>query len=307
VSPWSGASWTTRSWCRLSSDTFRCGAAARGRNDSLLGTAAPAQQWLLVENPGPWPRRAFEDSPVDPVAGRRIVTRARAAATRPLFIRRPGRRPVDTGTGHWAVVDAIAGTIGRHSGSLAQVAESAWTSSEPLADPLYLVCTHGRHDVCCAIAGRPVASAFADLRPTSTWECSHLGGDRFAGNVVVLPWGLTYGFVDADDVSDIVTATDRGEVFLPLLRGRSTEGPAVQAARITAMRELGVTAIDALTFESAENPEPGDWVVRFRRGATTVRVEVQQVRVSDQRATCAHSEPVSMRELRGGAVTVIDP
>ncbi len=288
----------------MSSDTFRCGAAARGRDDSLLGTAAPAQQWLLVENPGPWPRRAFEDSPVDPVAGRRIVARARAARTRPLFIRRPGRRPSDEGTSRWAVVDAAAGTVGRHDGDLARVAAAEWTASEPLAEPLYLVCTHGRHDMCCAIAGRPVASALADLRPLSTWECSHLGGDRFAGNVVVLPWGLTYGFVDADDVSDIVSATDRGDVFLPLLRGRSTEGPAVQAARITAMRSLDLTAIDALTFTSAENPEPGDWMVRFRLGATTVRVAVQQVRVPDQRATCAHSEPVAMREFRGGAVTV---
>jgi len=25
--------------------------------------------------------------------------------------------------------------------------------------PLYLVCTHGTHDVCCAVRGRPVAAA----------------------------------------------------------------------------------------------------------------------------------------------------
>jgi hypothetical protein len=51
-------------------------------------------------------------------------------------------------------------------------------------EPIYLVCTHGRHDACCAVRGRPVAAALAAAYPERTWECSHIGGDRFAANVV---------------------------------------------------------------------------------------------------------------------------
>ena len=47
-------------------------------------------------------------------------------------------------------------------------------------EPMLLVCTHGVHDTCCAVRGRPVAAALARRWPEATWECSHVGGDRFA-------------------------------------------------------------------------------------------------------------------------------
>jgi hypothetical protein len=37
---------------------------------------------------------------------------------------------------------------------------------QPYDGPLYLVCTHGRHDRCCALRGRPVAKALAAFKPT---------------------------------------------------------------------------------------------------------------------------------------------
>ncbi|MFN8124902.1 MAG: sucrase ferredoxin [Candidatus Nanopelagicales bacterium] len=295
-------------------DDFRCGVMARARGDALPGTAAPARHWLLVQDLGPWPRRAFVDHPGDPVAGREIVARARESRTRPLFIRRPGRRDPRDPADRWAYVDSIAGAaLWGHYRSLAEVAAGPWQAAAPLSEPLYLVCTHGRHDQCCAIAGRPVAGEFARLRPASTWECSHLGGDRFAGNVVVLPWGLTYGFVDADDVASIVAATERGEVYLPLLRGRSTDGPVVQAARIGVQRDLGLAGIDALTLTEVHATEPGRWRVSFSAGADAGdsaeaagawSVAVEQVRIADARATCAHDEPGPMRELQCGEVSV---
>ena len=58
-----------------------------------------------------------------------------------------------------------------------------------LDGPLFGVCTHGRHDACCAERGRPVAAALTASHPDETWEISHMGGDRFAANMVVLPGG----------------------------------------------------------------------------------------------------------------------
>ena len=64
--------------------------------------------------------------------------------------------------------------------------------------PILLVCTHGVHDTCCALRGRPVAAALAARWPGQVWECSHVGGDRFAPNVVVLPDGFYYGNLDPE-------------------------------------------------------------------------------------------------------------
>src|ERR687896_611014 len=87
--------------------------------------------------------------------------------------------------------------------------------------PLYLVCTHGSKDACCAVRGRPLAAALASIRPAETWECSHIGGDRFAPNLVCLPHSLFYGQVGPSDVAEVVSAYERGELSLPFLRGRS--------------------------------------------------------------------------------------
>ena len=52
----------------------------------------------------------------------------------------------------------------------------------------FVVCTHGKRDRCCAKYGRPL---YDELRREAesgwVWQSTHVGGDRFAGNVVVLP------------------------------------------------------------------------------------------------------------------------
>ena len=74
------------------------------------------------------------------------------------------------------------------------------------------MCAHGRHDQCCAVRGRVVAARLAAAYPEETWECSHLGGDRFAGTMVLLPHGLYYGWVDDGDAVAVVDAYLAGRV-----------------------------------------------------------------------------------------------
>lgn len=254
-----------------------------------------------MADPGPWARRAFEDGP-DPKAGALIVQRARDRGARPLFVRRHGRRPTPR---QFAFVDAADETIGwQDYDTLADVAVADWIATTPLTQPLFLVCTHGRHDRCCAIAGRPVARQFDQLAPDVAWECSHLGGDRFAGNVLVVPTGVTYGFVDALDVPSLVAATELGQVFPPLLRGYSTLSPPAQAARATAQRDSGRTGVDQLKVIRTEALEPGCWRVTMADDDVRAGAVVVQERVPDARATCAHSHPVAMRELRVAELTI---
>ncbi len=173
---------------------FRCATSARGRGDPLAGSAAPARRWLLIEHPGPWNEQAMRSRPLDSAAGQSLAAAASGAGARILLIRRPSRARGDVEK-VWAVVDHAqeATTWGRWGApeDLLEAKEGLAGHIEPRGEqgPLFLVCVHGRRDVCCAVRGRPVARVLAARWPRQTWECSHLGGDRFAANVLVVPDG----------------------------------------------------------------------------------------------------------------------
>ena len=119
-----------------------------------------------------------------------------------------------------------------------------------MPEPVFAVCTHGRHDTCCAERGRPVAAALAAAHPDLTWEVSHIGGDRFAANALVLPHGLYYGRLDEDSVVGMADAHLDGRLSLEHLRGRSGLGTALQYAEDALRRHLDERGIDAVRFVS---------------------------------------------------------
>jgi hypothetical protein len=162
------------------------------RGDSGVATAPPARRWLLIEQPGPWGRNALLESRFDRRVASRLAARARELDMRVQLIRRPGDRLSDSGM-RWAVADTGPGTETvwwSTRTSDAELLQLPWDGSvgTPSQLPTYLICTHGAHDVCCALRGRPLARSLTTAgAPADVWETSHLGGDRFAANVVVLP------------------------------------------------------------------------------------------------------------------------
>ncbi len=222
----------------------RCADAAALRGDPRAGTAVPVTRWLLVEQPGPWGRDALVSSRLDAAVAAEVSRRAGAAGVRVLLVRRHGRAGQRIhGRRHWAVVDSRPGSEAIRWGRFepdAQLLEvplhgpvvpGPHAGPGDPARPVYLACTHGRHDTCCAVRGREVAAALDDLAPGRVWECSHVGGCRFAANVVVLPHGLYYGGVTPATAAALVEATEAGHVVPDLLRGRSSLPPEVQAAQ----------------------------------------------------------------------------
>jgi hypothetical protein len=110
----------------------------------------------------------------------------------------------------------------------------------------YLVCTNGARDPCCAIRGPAVAQALARVLPGQVYECSHLGGHRFAANVLVLPDALCFGRLDARTASALAAELEAGRLPLDNLRGRTTLTSEEQAAEILVRRELGLARLDDL-------------------------------------------------------------
>jgi hypothetical protein len=245
----------------------------------MPGTAAPAAGYFLLEQPGGWGRQALTSSRLDPAVGQALSARAITLGLRALLIRRPGRHAAPTRR-RWALVSSRPGRemswwgeIGADEELLSLPLDGSVGTPSP--DPFFLVCTHGRHDACCAVEGRPVAAALAGVRPGAVWECSHVGGDRFAANVVAMPHGLYYGRVGPEDAAELVAAHDNGEVVPRLLRGRSTSVPAAQAAIAHARAVLGERRLDALTPAGTINLGNGRWQVRLRRSPRHLIATVQ--------------------------------
>ena len=246
---------------------FRCAAESLARGDDLAGTASTVGAYLLIEHAGPWGNDAFRDSRLPAALGPAIKRYAAASGVRPLLVRRSGRGRATEGGAQVMAVSARA----RHGAGpwvetavlpdveavldldLPRLQAGESLGLERVAGPVYAVCTHGRHDACCAERGRPVALALAEAEPDRTWECSHIGGDRFAGNAVVLPHGLYYGRLDPASAVALAATTAEGRLDLDRLRGRSTLPMPVQAAEIHLRRHLGEDRADAVVLR--ERPD----------------------------------------------------
>ena len=236
--------------------SFRCSTAGLERADSIAGSASTVRSFLLIENPGPWGVDAVRDSrlPAPVKAGLRAA--AARANVRPLLIRRYHRRAPRHGFrvyAAWAGLDdswlqtaVLDGPEDLLDLDLEALGAGRSPGLVPTEETLVLVCTHGKHDACCAEKGRPVAAALAEAYPEETWEVSHIGGDRFAGNALVLPYGLYLGRLEPE--SAVAAAADvlGGRLPLDVLRGRSCLPMAVQAAEIALFRHLGETAMAAV-------------------------------------------------------------
>jgi hypothetical protein len=147
-----------------------------------------------------------------------------------------------------------------------------------------------------------VATALSEAQPDATWEISHIGGDRFAGNLLVLPHGLYYGRVDAPAAVALAAGHRAGELDLDHLRGRSSYPMPVQAAEIALRRQLGETRLDTVRLVERSRQE-GQWTAVFLVGADRWEVAVRTERDDDDRhrLTClaAQADAIPQHRLVG--------
>lgn len=295
----------------------RCATAARHRGDPWLGTAAPTSRWLLVEHPVGWAPAALRSAGIPPPLGQRLDRAALAVGGRVLLIRRPGRRHRPTTSPpparRWAVVLGDGSQrwgswqdpadldeplrLFEHPAAASPEAATGGDTAPDVPSPLLLVCTHGRHDTCCAVRGRPLAQALADRWPELVWECTHIGGDRFAANLLVLPDGTVYGGLDPHSGVAVVGRHLAGIVDTVHLRGFSSAQPPVQAALGEVLRRFGPAGpnqVSAGRVDRAANTR-GLVVEVLGRRPVPGRVLVQVDRVDQPPAllTCHATRPTS--------------
>jgi hypothetical protein len=278
----------------------------------LAGTASTIRRWLLVAHDGPWGRDGLLDARLPADVARGLRDLGRRSTARVLLIRRPaGSRGAERGGVDCFAVDTRYGWIGRRTleriHDVAELDPRARRAFEPEAGPVFVVCTHGRRDPCCAERGRPLARALAAAAPAAAWESTHVGGDRFAGNVVAFPHGLTFGRVAAEEAAALAAAYVDGRIApIERFRGRTRDPWDVQAADAALRSRLGLDRIDDLRVRERVE-DAGTSAVTFSTPVGEYRVRLERVPGPPMRLTC-HStreeiamrwSPLEMERLRG--------
>jgi hypothetical protein len=252
-----------------------CSMRSREMGEPIAGTAAAETTvWLVLEHRGSWGAKAVAESNLsDAVKARLSAWEAEIPGARVQLARRQGR--VDGPLRFWVgVSDLGASRLCEHAlGTAEELLQldvpaqvQALRAGEPIvgaatpAQPLVLVCTNGRRDVCCAKLGAPVAQALAQQDGLEVWQTTHLGGHRFAATLLQLPEGICYGRLEPHDAPPLAEAIRSGRLYrLDRLRGRTALSEAAQAAEAIWRERTGRLELDALAR-----------VEQATRGATTV-------------------------------------
>jgi hypothetical protein len=285
-----------------------CAAVSSASDEPLAATASRLDHWILIEYRGGWARDVLGDCLFsDELKAHLRGQLAALERSRLLFVKKPERRAhtgrrVFFGTskpGHERFFELEV----EHQDELigfdfAEALDADGGSATPVEGPLYVVCTHGKRDRCCALEGRPLYDALRHETETGrVWQSTHVGGDRFAGNVVVLPHGLYYGRVGPGDTAHVLDATAAGRIDLDRYRGRSAYSFPVQSAERAVRESEGLVGIGDLTFLVARRQDDDAWQVRFRTPDGAVHEVDVAVVLAEEPAylTCDAAEPKRAR------------
>lgn len=244
---------------------FFCADYSRVAEEQLFGTAKQVDLWILIEYRGRWERNAEAVLP----AGLQASLSAVESAGRQVRIgllkqTRRQNQPL-------LCFVAVSGEDNPRQycfefGDLDELAAIDWARPEPaggkeVAAPLFAFCTHGTHDLCCARYGNAVYQASqSDL----VWQVSHVGGCRFAPNLVCLPHGVVYGRLDEAEARLAIEAHESGRIYPPRYRGRSCYPKAVQAADYYLRTETNLLDLDEFKLLRYERSDEASWRIEWR-------------------------------------------
>ena len=268
---------------------MRCSALADELAEPMVGTVDQRVRWLLVEDRSAWGSHAVRD-----VLGAELEAAANERRVRLLLVRRREGDPAADVVRRAFLADTEAAVMAVRTiedvGELAVLLDVEVADfGAPLADPLLLVCTNGKRDACCALRGRALTTALADDHAERTWECTHLGGHRFAGNFVCLPHGIVYGRVGPAEGPRLADSYLAGRLDPDLLRGRSAWPPPAQVAEQVVRLRLGLDGVDEVRLLEADVKGDGARVVLAALGAE-YRFELRAERGAPRPTSCRADE-----------------
>lgn len=289
-------------------ESFRCSLASRRDAEPMAGTAPQEASYLCLEYAGSWGHQALAESRL-PVAVREGL--ADVPGVKVLLIRRhggysgPGVRvfAARVGDDPWIETTALHRAEEVLDLDLAGLGEGRRPGLTAYDELLWLVCTNGGRDRCCAQIGRPITSAVAARWPHETWETTHLGGHRFAGTMLALPSGVCLGRLDHESAVTACREIEAGRHPRDHSRGRAGLPPAAQVAELAVLGEAPAP-LDRIRVEAVD----GGTVTGTVDGRAWA-VDVAEEPGPDRRQSCGEDRvkptvvrrpgPVSLAPSRG--------
>lgn len=265
-----------------------CAQVSAVAGEPIYGTAVQVDVWICLEYRAPWNAKALQDN-VLPALMKDWLDEAVASLAavglkaRPQFIKRSSRgadaplhlfiaRNDEVGSVVWQF-NALDYDAFLELDVLTLLQDEEAYEAHLRAEPLFLVCTNGKRDRCCASLGMPVYKRFAELAPDQTWQTTHLGGHRFAATLQVFPDALCYGRVSVEDVEEIIAAQQAHRMLVERLRGSTAQPAEVQAADYFLRSAEGLARRTDVQFAGISR-DGGTTTVRFLTGPQAVERSV---------------------------------
>lgn len=280
-------------------------------NEALLGTAPRANVWFALEYYGRWENKAFEQSSIAAEIKDHVNKQLKLIPESRLLLIKQRPRAAGDGIRFFAAVPAadspalyrmeLADYSDLLSLDLVSIAAQNLRYMAALSEePLFLVCTNGHRDQCCALHGAAAYAALSSEFGDLVWESSHHGGHRFAGNLLALPVGLSFGRLRADNAAGVVRSALEGKLDLDHFRGRTAYIEPAQAGEILLRRELGLDALGAVKLTASGPAGDGRWELHFaERGGQTHRVVVERSEGPEQiHVSCGDSKTSPLAHYR---------
>lgn len=247
---------------RLSADL------ARENNEPLYGTIKSASIWFLLEYNGVYTHQAWEDARIpDDVKAKLDNFRD----SRPLLIRQPEQLNAHDRMISFFVIHAAKDIPAIYHLQLESYTDILYLDFDailagdvvkPSDEPLYVICTNGKRDICCAKYGVALYNAMLEKAHHHVWQASHIGGHRFAGTMYCFPHAICYGFLAENDAAEVISSYRDKRLLLNKLRGHAIYNKPIQAAEYFLRRELKNDRLDAVKYLSHEEKD-GRWTVAF--------------------------------------------
>jgi hypothetical protein len=270
-------------------DGLLCSQIASQYGVPLVGKATRGDIWFLIEYPGSWGEKAFEQSEI-PAGVKEYFYKFSETNPfiRTLLIRKPGshkQRELKffVGLTHPMKPLLFEYQVKNYSDLLKIDLESiiAGLPVEPSyerEEPLYLVCTNGKRDKCCAIYGPGIYHAMAEEAGDAVWQSSHIGGHNKAPVALFFPYGVNYGRTTPSQARNLVKQFHQGKVVLSHYRGRVCFDDYIQAGEHYWREQTGILNLPGMQVESV-TPLAGDqWRLSITDvdGCNKVTLQVQR-------------------------------
>jgi len=137
-------------------------------------------------------------------------------------------------------------------------------SANQQTQQIILVCTHNSYDKCCGKYGKEVYKYLSiKEKDFDIWQTTHLGGHRFAANILMLPEGLYFGRVNSESFIHIKNEYSNNKIYLDSLRGKCYYKKEIQASEYYLRSKLEFYGLNNIKLVSSFNKNSNITVTVF--------------------------------------------